>query len=100
MDKKVLDAIFSAIEELNRQLPADRKVARTPDLVIFGTAGEIDSLGFVTLIVAIEQKIEDDFGVTISLTDEKAMSGEGAPFRTIGTLAEYITAILQEKVSA
>jgi len=46
--------------------------------------------------VNIEEKIEDNLGITIDLTDDKAMSQKRSPFRTIGTLVDYITKNLEE----
>jgi acyl carrier protein len=44
----------------------------------------------------IEQNIEDEFDVSITIADEKAMSQKRSPFRTIGTLADYIDMLLRE----
>ena len=99
MKSKVLDAVFYAIEEVNQQLPKEQQLDKSTDVVIFGVSGRLDSLGLVTLIVAIEQRIEEEFGVTITLTDEGAMSQTDSPFRTIGALADYIALLLKEKVN-
>jgi D-alanine--poly(phosphoribitol) ligase subunit 2 len=69
--------------------------AETP---LFGREGILDSLALVTLIVAVEQALEDTFGMSISLADEKAMSQQHSPYRTIGTLAEYAQHVLQGAV--
>ena len=42
--------------------------------LFFGPESSLDSLGLVTLIVEIEQNIEDEFGVEITIADEQAMS--------------------------
>ena len=99
MTSKVLDAVFYAIEEINQQLPKEQQLDKSTDVVIFGISGRLDSLGLVTLIVAIEQRIEEEFGVTITLTDEGAISQRDSPFRTIGALADYISLLLKEKVN-
>ena len=50
----------------------------------------------LNLIVVIEQNIEDEFDVSITIADERAMSQKHSPFRTIGTLADYIDMLLKE----
>jgi acyl carrier protein len=60
-----------------------------PETPLLGRAGVLDSLGLVTLVVALEQTLEDEYGVSVSLADERALSERKSPFRTIGTLAEY-----------
>ena len=54
----------------------------------------MDSLGLVNLLVIIEQNIEDEFDVSVAIADEKAMSQKYSPFRTIGTLTNYINMLL------
>ena len=56
----------------------------------------MDSLGLVRLVMTVERQLEDDLGVPISLTDEKAMSQRNSPFRSVGALIAYVTAILDE----
>ena len=60
-----------------------------PETPLLGRAGVLDSLGLVTLVVALEQTLEDEYGLSVSLADERALSERKSPFRTIGTLAEY-----------
>jgi acyl carrier protein len=74
-----------------RALP-DELDAETP---LFGREGFLDSLGLVTLVVAVEQEIERAFGVTVSLADEKALSQTSSPYRTIGTLAAYAARLVE-----
>jgi D-alanine--poly(phosphoribitol) ligase subunit 2 len=65
---------------------------------LFGQEGLLDSVGLVTLVVAVEQAIEDAFGVSITLADEKAMSQRHSPYRTVGSLAEFAYRVIQEEV--
>jgi len=66
------------------------------DTPIFGTKGNLDSLGLVSLLVNLEQNIEDKYGIPITIADEKAMSLKNSPFRTINTLSEYLNGIINE----
>ena len=47
-------------------------------------------MGLVNLIPQIEQRIEDEIDRFISIADEKAMSMQTSPFKTISSLKEYI----------
>lgn len=79
-------------------------LASPPDLgpgtPLFGEEGVFDSLGLVTLIVAVEEAIQDRYAVGISLADERALSQSRSPFRTIGTLAAYAHDLLKETPNA
>ncbi len=95
--EKVLNAISEMIDALNPQLPKDMQLEKTPETVLFGAGGKLDSLGLVNLVVALEQKIREQFDRPVSITDERAMSQKNSPFRTIDTLADYITQLLEEQ---
>ena len=66
------------------------------DTTIYGNDSRLDSLGLVNLLVIIEQNIEDEFDASLTLADERAMSQKHSPFRTIGSLADYIEILLEE----
>ena len=94
--KKVIEAIFDAIDEVNEQRPDEPQVAKSTDTVLFGEAGALDSLGLVNLIVTVEQNLEEEFGVELALADEKAMSMRNSPFRSVSTLADYALTLMAE----
>ncbi len=94
---KVLGSIYEAVDEANQVAEDGARLDKSPETVLFGRASKLDSLGLVTLIVGIEQKIHENFNADITIADEKAFSQKNSPFRTIGTLAEYITTLLGEK---
>ena len=94
--EKIIQSIFTAVEEINGQLPGNKQLEQSTKTVLFGKDGKLDSLGLVSLIIAIEQNIEDEFDECITIADERAMSQKRSPFRTIGTLADYIDMLLKE----
>lgn len=67
----------------------------TVDSPLFGKNGLLDSIGLVTLIVAIEQGIEDRYHKAVSLADEKAFSQKKSPFRSVDSLATYAAELIQ-----
>jgi acyl carrier protein len=96
-DKKIMESIFSAVEEINRLLPEERQLKKSADTLLLGKGANLDSLGLVNFIVTVEQNIEEQLGRSITLADERAMSQTTSPFRNIGTLSEYIGLLLEEK---
>lgn len=95
-NEQILQTIFSAIDELNPQLDAEQILEKSLKTPLFGKSGKLDSLGLVTLCVTVEQKIEEDFGIAITIADERAMSQEKSPFLTVETLADYVGSLLKE----
>ena len=61
---------------------------------LYGDKGVLDSLALVSLIADLEAKIEERFGVPVVLADERAMSRKRSPFRTAGTLAEFVAEVM------
>ena len=94
--KSIETVIINSIKELNNNLSKDNKLELSKKTILFGKDGKLDSLGLVNLLVIMEQNIEDEFDVCIIIADERAMSQKHSPFRTIGTLADYINMLLKE----
>ena len=99
INERIKQAIFNSIEEINQQLEKEDELENSVDTILFGEGGKLDSLGLINLVVAVEQNIEDEFDVTITLADERAMSQEKSPFRTVVSLANYIEILLDEKLN-
>ena len=99
MKKKIVQSIYNSVDSLNTQLPTEEHIAKSNDTMLFGSDSKIDSLDLINLIVAVEQNIEDEFDIPITLADERAMSQENSPFRTVGSLADYIELLLEEKLN-
>ena len=99
MKEKILQLIYEVIDVINTQLPIEDNIEKHDTTALFGSGSKLDSIGLINLIVAVEQNIEDEFDVTITLADERAMSQETSPFRTVGTLTDYIEILLGEKLN-
>jgi acyl carrier protein len=67
----------------------------TDETHLLGGQSPLDSIGLVTLIADLEGDIQREFGRSVTLADEKAMSRTLSPFRKVGTLISYI----EEKVA-
>jgi len=99
MKKKIINIIYDSIDEVNQQLDAEEQLDKAIDTILFGGNGKLDSLGLINLVITVEQNIEDEFDVSITLADERAMSQENIPFKDVGTLAEYIGILLDENLN-
>jgi acyl carrier protein len=93
---RIKDAIDRAVDEINDQLPKGRKLEKAQDAVVFGNNGQLDSLGLVSFIIEVEQKLDEEFGVSITLADERALSQQNSPFMTLGKLADYISLLIED----
>jgi acyl carrier protein len=66
------------------------------DTRLIGRKGVLDSMGLVTLIVDVEQRLEEEYDLVVVLADERAMSQKHSPFRSVGSLADYICQLVEE----
>ncbi len=97
---RVTQVVFSAIDDLNEQLPGGAVLAKSAESSLFGRGSPLDSLGLVNLIVGVEQAVADELGAEVSLADEKAMSRKSSPFRTVGSLVEYVAQCVEAAENA
>ena len=96
-NQKIEGLIIAALEEVMEVLDGEIIGSAGSDTRIFGPKGLLDSMGLVSLITDLEEKIEDEFGVSLILADERAMSREKSPFRTVSSLARYIDMLMEEE---
>jgi len=98
--EQALVATRSAVDEVNLSLPEDRQLSPDPDAVLFGEGGMLDSIGLVTVVMALEAHIGDLTGQDIVLASEAAMSRRSSPYRSLRALAEYAVEMSAEASAA
>ena len=95
-DEMVEGLIFKALRSLQEDSQGQGfEISKTTAL--FGVNAQIDSLSLVSLIVDIETALNSEYGLSLSLTDDRAMSRPQSPFINVQTLKDYIVEIVQEK---
>ena len=91
---KARTAIYAALDALNEQLPAEHKVKKAPETILLGKAGTLDSVSFIGLIVLVEEKCQDEWGVSVSLSEwltDDPQPGVNDPFQTVGRFIHYLS---------
>lgn len=99
-NEKIVQAVMEAIDELNGQLPKGEKIEKSTDTALFGNHGNLDSLGLVSLVTTVEQKIEENFGMTVTILEKMEDLENENPFETVKSLSDYVASILEKKKSA
>ena len=94
--ENIVAAIYRAVDWINGELPPDRQLIKAPETRLLGSQSVLDSMHLVSLIVTIEREVEDAFGVALTLADERALSMEASPFRSIQSLADYIGVLITD----
>ncbi|MDB4973959.1 MAG: hypothetical protein JWN48_2300 [Myxococcaceae bacterium] len=93
-DAELLELVYAAIDEYNAS--AEVPLAKSEDTALYGGGSPVDSLGLVHLIIALEQNVFDQTGLSLALAADKAFSPTRSPFRDVGSLVAYLRARLEE----
>jgi acyl carrier protein len=89
MTEELTELIIAATRDLSAEQGIDAPADLGPATRLFGESGLLDSMALVSLVIAVEQAIEEKYQVAIALADEKALSQRSSPYRTIDSLASY-----------
>src|SRR5947209_8388070 len=96
--ERVTSVVYGAIDELNEQFAEENRLEKAPETTLFGSAGRLDSVGFVNLIVLVEEKCQDEFGVSISLTDDLGTEDDNS-LKTVGSFIDHLCRLVEEEIS-
>ena len=92
--ERILRLVYESIDEVNRQFAQPQRLAKTPDTRLLGDGGQLDSLGFVNLVAAIEERCEATFGVSVSLTSGSQDSADDR-FDSVASVTDYLQRLLK-----
>lgn len=93
------DIIYPAVDEFCDDPVIGITIPKRADAPLFGGDGPLDSLALVALVVAIEERVEDECGLIISVVSDAAMSKARSPFRTLGSLADHVGQLMADVVA-
>jgi len=91
---KILNIIYNSMDEIKDMVEdTEGKFIKKPETFLYGSESVLDSMSTVALIVAIEQKFNEEFDKDIIIASEKAVSAKNSPFKTVSSLTDYILEI-------
>ena len=82
---------------VDEDLPVELPLEDYEAVKLLGSRAICDSLGLVSYLVALEERINDAFDARITLMSERAMSQERSPFRNLYALVDFIEELLGEQ---
>lgn len=94
MDDKILKIIFDLVKKIGAKNNIPDLINPQLETGLYGMSGNLDSLTLVYLAVNLEDLISEEFGVEVTLVDDKAISQKNSPFKTIQSLKDYILELL------
>lgn len=95
--KLILDSLKEGIDDTTKESRKLNISNASSETRLFGGNGLLDSLGVVILLTDLEEKLDEEFDVTVSLASDSTMSRTRSPFRTVKSLAEYMVLAVMEE---
>jgi acyl carrier protein len=92
--EQLIDLVYQVIRDINADLPVDQKLAESPDTVLLGFGGFLDSLQLVRLLLSLERKIETAFDAKPALMEDVELLSENGPLNNVGSLSDYLASLL------
>jgi hypothetical protein len=90
----LLQTIHDYADAIGKRIDVDA------EMHLLGRKAPVDSLGLVAVLAGFEATLNDTFGTEIVLANERAMSQERSPFRTVSSLVDYACTLLAEQGKA
>ncbi len=95
------EAIELITDALKQFLPPRQELLSVDEnTMLVGRETLLDSSALVSIIVEVEQQVDDRYGVSITIADDRALSQDRSPFRTVSSLADYVVRLYEEAAGA
>jgi len=83
----IKDIVFEAVKSVNKELKNKDLEVVSEETILFE---RLDSMAILDLILEIEGSIQAECGRYIQVADDTMMDAIKTPFKTVGTLVEFI----------
>lgn len=93
----IMELVLSSLEEVLAMADGKSSAVIGEETYLIGRDAVLDSMGLVTLIVDVEQRLEEEYGAVLVLADERAMSQKHSPFRSVRSLTDYICRLMEQQ---
>lgn len=94
---KIEKSIFKAIDEVNQQLLDQQAIEKKYETALTGNATKVGSMSLISLLLAVEEEIENTFNINLNLLGEENLSKQNDPFESIETLINYVSHLLTQQ---
>ena len=97
MKQKIKNILEKSINELNTMISDNKNEIKSNSQVLIGEKGILDSLGYLNLMVAVENNIKEVFDFEFSFIDFIDGDLKDNPFYTIEALETFLLKHLNDK---
>jgi acyl carrier protein len=90
--------VLKAIDSVNELLLEENAIHPEPVTILFGRNAVLDSMGFVNFIVALEEMLSDETGVSLNVVEELNAPDNNAPKEaTVDQFVEFLFRLVNSK---
>jgi acyl carrier protein len=87
--------VFRAIDRVNEVQPDDNVLAKSPATILIGEGGQLDSMGFVNFVAALEEEIAPDFDTGVNIGEELNSRSQRSRASTVGDWIDIVRSLLE-----
>ena len=95
MSQSIEKLIFYTIDQINQDLGVDIKKEDNSDIV--GGSSPLDSLGIISFLMELENKVEEEFDIDLTLVNDDVLSEDGNPLRNVLSIKRHLENIINQK---
>lgn len=81
--------IYETFDQLMEQ-SENLVLEKTPDCALTGDGSELDSLGLVNFLVALEQRLQSEISPDVTIANRDLVMGADQPLKDVDSLASYL----------
>jgi acyl carrier protein len=89
------EIVYAAIAAVNEELPQGSRIEADDPTPLAGPDSGLDSLRLINLVVHVEDGIERDHGLQVSLTDSPDLFDSGGPLATTGGFIDHVAVLIR-----
>jgi acyl carrier protein len=90
--------VFQAIDRVNQVLLDESAVPKEAGTILLGDGAVLDSMGFVNLIVALEEQLSSVAGVSVNVVEELNVADNDAPKpATVNDFVGFLSDLVRRK---
>ena len=92
----LLRLVLETLGDYTTMMPGGAPDTLDEKTSLFGPNGVFDSIGLVSFLTDLEDQVNDEAEAEIAIADERALSAEKSPFRSVASLVDHVAARLAE----
>jgi hypothetical protein len=95
--EKMTQVVLDSLAELNEQFKPEQRLPMALSTALYGSSSTLTSTDLVSFIVGVEQRLEEQHQIHLTIVDDRALARKSSPFRSVESLVTYICERLEEK---